>query len=35
LKNYEISRKKIKKDLIQNLNEIYLYEEKYKIIDGN
>ena len=35
LKHYEISRKKIKKDLIQNLAEIYLYEEKNKIIDEN
>jgi len=35
LKHYEISRKKIKKDLIQNLTEIYLFEEKNKIIDGN
>ena len=35
LKHYEISRKKIKKDLIQNLYEIYLYEEKNKIIDEN
>ena len=35
LKHYEISRKKIKKDLIQNLNDIYLFEEKNKIIDEN